>query len=39
MTHFMDYIHQFGAANGYNLLNREATHKYTVKAYWNQINK
>ena len=35
MTYFMDYIHQFGAANGYNLLNKKAAYKYAVKAYWN----
>ena len=29
----MDYIRQFGATNGYNILNREATYKYSVKAY------
>ncbi|OCK92885.1 uncharacterized protein K441DRAFT_568977, partial [Cenococcum geophilum 1.58] len=39
MTHFMDYIRQFGAANGYNTSNGEAAYKYAVKAYWNRINK
>ena len=35
MTYFINYIYQFGAANGYNLLNREAAYKYAVKAYQN----
>ena len=29
----MDYIHQFNIVNGYNILNKEAAYKYTVKAY------
>ena len=29
----MDYIRQFSAANSYNTLNREATHKYAIKVY------
>jgi len=29
----MDYIRQFGAANGYNILNGEAAYKYAIKAY------
>ena len=33
MTYFIDYICQFGAADGYNLLNGEAAYKYAVKAY------
>ena len=35
ITHFIDHICQFGAANSYNLLNKKAAHKYAVKAYWN----
>ena len=35
ITYFIDYIYQFGAADGYNILNREAAYKYTVKVYWN----
>ena len=31
----MDYIYQFSGADGYNILNREAAHKYTIKAYYN----
>ena len=33
MTYFIDYIYQFSTTNSYNLLNREAAYKYTVKAY------
>jgi len=29
----MDYIYRFSAANGYNILNKKAAHKYAVKAY------
>ena len=29
----MDYIRQFSAADGYNILNREAAYKYAIKAY------
>jgi Plavaka transposase len=39
MTHFMDHIRQFGAADGYDTSNGEAAHKYAVKAYWNRTNK
>jgi hypothetical protein len=33
MTYFINYIRRFGAADGYNLLNKKAAYKYTVKAY------
>jgi hypothetical protein len=33
MTHFIDYIRQFGAINSYNLLNGEAAYKYAIKTY------
>ena len=29
----MGYIHQFSAANSYNILNGEAAYKYAVKVY------
>jgi len=29
----MDYIRQFGGADGYNVLNGEAAYKYTIKVY------
>ena len=35
MTYFIDYIRQFSTVNSYNLLNKEAAYKYTVKVYWN----
>ena len=35
MTYFIDYIRQFGTTDSYNLLNRKAAYKYTIKAYWN----
>ena len=39
ISHFVQYIRDYGSAVNYNTANSEAVHKYFLKAFYHRISK
>ena len=39
ISHFVQYIRDYGSAVNYNTAHSEAAHKYLLKAFYNRMNK